>query len=635
MKIELKHLSLINFKGIKEMSIDFNPLTNILGANETGKSTIMDAFLWLLFGKNAEDQAVFNIKSLNPDGSTKHNLDHEVSGIIEVDGGGIALRRVYKEKWVKKRGDDKTEFSGHETQYYYNDVPLTQSEYKAKIDAILPEATFKLLTNPLHFNTLRWDERRKILFSLVPEKSDKDVAEGIKEFTDLLNDLSGKTFKEYKVQLDNERKLLKKDLEQIPARIDEANRNMPEEPDYKSIGQIIESHKEDLQKIEFYLLDSSKSFTMQNEENQERQNEVYALINKVRDIKNAFEAEKRSKLSMAESESRANALKIKNLLADIKEYNELIEQKETKMLNIEEQLSDLRAKWTARNAETCPEFKDVCPTCKRPFDEAHNQQLEYNWNTQKTKDLEEINKQGKELKGLYEDIKSLISSIREAKEQANIHMDELSSKEFLEPEILMPEAMSKQISEIETKIINLQSQMKPIEKPDNTALVSKKNEIQLLIDGLNKQLSVKDTIDKTKARIQQLFEEEKKYASRIAEIEKILDNMQAFEKAKVDAIEKDVNALFEHVTFRMFNVLINEGIEPCCDCLYKGVPFPDQNTAGKLWSGIDVINILSRCYGISAPCFIDQRESVTLIPKTNCQIINLIVDPSCKQLTIE
>src|SRR3990172_12882039 len=102
--ITLKSLTLTNFKGIRNISIDFNGHTDISGDNGTGKTTLMDAFIWLLFGKDSTDRKDFEIKTLDADNRAIAKIEHEVSAIMEIDGTPISLKRVLREKWQKKRG---------------------------------------------------------------------------------------------------------------------------------------------------------------------------------------------------------------------------------------------------------------------------------------------------------------------------------------------------------------------------------------------------------------------------------------------------------------------------------------------------------------------------------------------------
>lgn len=103
MEIKLKSLKLKNFKGIKDLHINFGQVTNISGENASGKTTIFDAFTWLLFDKDCTDRKDFAIKTHDKNGNTIHGLSHEVEGIIEFDGTETILKKVYTEKWTKKR----------------------------------------------------------------------------------------------------------------------------------------------------------------------------------------------------------------------------------------------------------------------------------------------------------------------------------------------------------------------------------------------------------------------------------------------------------------------------------------------------------------------------------------------------
>ncbi|MEI7962160.1 MAG: ATP-binding protein, partial [archaeon] len=112
----LKKLTLTNFKGVKQKEINFNEqITSIFGDNETGKTTLFDAFSWLLTGKDSFDRQDFSIKTVTPDGSPIHHLSHEVVGEFIIEGNDVELKRCFKEKWVKKRGELTETFQGHET----------------------------------------------------------------------------------------------------------------------------------------------------------------------------------------------------------------------------------------------------------------------------------------------------------------------------------------------------------------------------------------------------------------------------------------------------------------------------------------------------------------------------------------
>ena len=124
-------------------------------------------------------------------------------------------------------------------------------------------------------------------------------------------------------------------------------------------------------------------------------------------------------------------------------------------------------------------------------------------------------------------------------------------------------------------------------------------------------------------------------SKQIADLEQSIFTAESFEKAKSDMVEDKVNELFKVVRFRMFTKQINGGIAPDCEILINGVPFSDANTASQINAGIEIINILCSHYSVSAPIFVDNRESCTVIIPTKSQLINLVVSPEHKVLTIK
>lgn len=167
-KIEIKKLSLLNFKGIRKLEINyFAKETKIFGDNATGKTSIFDAFSWLLFGKDSNDRTQFEIKTLDKNNNVIHKLDHEVSAILLIDDEEVALSRTLKEKWVKKRGALEAEYTGNETSYTWDEVPVSAGEFSKKISEIVDENVFKLITSPTAFNSLKWQDQRQELIKYI------------------------------------------------------------------------------------------------------------------------------------------------------------------------------------------------------------------------------------------------------------------------------------------------------------------------------------------------------------------------------------------------------------------------------------------------------------------------------------
>lgn len=183
MKMTLNTLNIEHFKGIKRFGIAPNGVNlSITGRNKQGKTTIYDAFLWLLFGKNSAGETKFTVKPTNEPAETENYVEAQ----FDVDGKPLLLKKVYASKYVKTTG----EYKGSELEYYINGVPKKKNEYEAAIAEIIDEEQFKLLTNPKHFTeVLDWKKRREILFSLAETKSDSELAAENLDFAEIRTEL--------------------------------------------------------------------------------------------------------------------------------------------------------------------------------------------------------------------------------------------------------------------------------------------------------------------------------------------------------------------------------------------------------------------------------------------------------------
>lgn len=225
-EIKILELTLRNFKGIKDFTLSpEGKNVNVYGDNATGKTTVMDAFIWLLFDKDSQNSSNFNVKTLDRLGHVIHGLEHEVSAKLEIDGKVIELQKIYKEKWTKKRGEAEKTLTGHTTDYFINGVPKKKSEYESYLNHIIDEDTFKILTNPLFFNTnLHWKDRRNLALNICGEVDQEEIFKKDKKLVELKPKLEDKTIDDLKAEMTSRRRKLNEELKSIPYRIDELSR---------------------------------------------------------------------------------------------------------------------------------------------------------------------------------------------------------------------------------------------------------------------------------------------------------------------------------------------------------------------------------------------------------------------------
>lgn len=643
MNITLTEMHLLNFKGIKKLSINFKASTFIFGENGTGKTTVFDAFTWLLFGKNSTDCKDFNIKNLDATGNPAHKIEHEVAATLLVDNVPHSLKRIYKEKWVKKRGSEEAEMTGHETLFFYNDVPLSQNEYKLKTDAILNENIAKLITNPLYFNAMPWKERRQVLQEIAGNITDSAVAANNEEFKKLLENLTGKNIAEYKKEIAAKRKKINDELQSIPTRIDESNRSKPEAQDWKGIEAEINSYEKQIEDVDGYINDINKSAEKESEKYLQSQRELFDL--------------RSSQSKMQLEEEQAFSSKSKELLykreVHVKRVNELdgninslknnIEFLSKKVENLNNENVSLRQKWATINAEEFKMDNDdlCCPTCKSPFDtnKQHEvkEQFQLNFNGNKKKRLDEVNAQGahnaKEIENIKNSIDAHNKDIENYVAQKQENVNDVESIDTLlaehKQEVFKP---SFELVQLNNKIAAFV--LPSFQKADITTYQAQKKDIAESIKKLEAQLQNKAAIERAEQRINELNAEQKKLAQEVAQLEKTEFVIDAFNKAKMQAVEERINGLFQLVKWKMFDTQINGGESETCECLLNGVPFSDVNTAGKINAGIDIINALTKHYKVNAPIFIDNRESINQLIPCESQLINLVVSKD-KSLLIQ
>jgi DNA repair exonuclease SbcCD ATPase subunit len=677
-KILIKSLSLSYFKGIQSLDIDFENETDIFGANGTGKTTIADSVNWLWFGKDSSDRKDFEVKQLDANGKTNPKTQVEVSAVYSIDGNEVTLKRVLKENWVKKRGSDQVELAGNVTELYWNEVPMTVTEFNKKVDAVLVEQVFKMITSPTFFNDDKssfgdtkkpaWYNRRQVLIDLVGgDVSNEELAAGNPAYAELIANLEqGKTIDEFKAQIANSVKKAKDDLKQIPTRIDEVNKSRPEAQDFSALGVNLSGYQKQLAKVEEQIIDSSKAFNAKLDAQKDVKIKVNNLEAEITNIESNARREAQQRIKPDTSAfdklvSDKNA-KEQELSTYENTLRTLQSQKDSFDLDaktLTTKIADKRKEWETENAKELA-FGDNdfhCPTCKREFEsgdvEGKKAEMLATFKTNKIKKLSEISEQGKSMaisltttqagsdalgvriENGKKEIEGLKAQIETLKGQIESYNTNTSTSGPSEQEVY--ESILKLDLTYEAKLKELEAtkaQIEEIPTVDTSELTAKRLELQGQITQINEKLASKSQLETIEKRIAQLQEEEQTLAQQVANVEKMQFTIENFIKDKIDRLETAINAKFKMVQFKMFEEQLNGGLKETCVAMVNGVPYTDINTASKINAGIDIINTLSDFYGVTAPVIIDNRESITEIIPTNSQIISLIVSADAPKLTV-
>ena len=636
----LKRLELRNFKGIKLFQIDFTSNeTNILGKNTAGKTTIFDAYNWLLFGKDSLDRTDFPIKTFDKDNNFIPKLEHEVSAIIISDGQEIELRRVYTEKWTRKRGNDIEELTGHETTFFINLVEKKKNEYEAFIKELIDEQVSKLITNPLYFmEKMKWNDRREVLTVMAGEITNETILGAFNPSNELIELINNKKDLAEEKKIINQRvKLLKEQLSEIETRIKEANYSDTEQIDFELIEKQIEEKKSEIAKLDASIVDIQQANATEQQKVISANNERFELIQKC----NALESELRTKNEVTKNNILSKKMDIEREITHLKNTLEnLNSQSDTIAHNI--------GKLESENNVIREEFKQLqatqfelnpndvcCPTCNRQIDNSESKinELRLAFNQKKHDQLQRLNETGVANKAKIEALMTKYKEFNFKEIQTKLESKQLELQSFDKDNQFFAQETTAEIQMLKQQIEKFV--VPEIKQANFDELLQSKKEIEAVLELLRQQLYKKTEIERRSQRISDLSNEQKAVASQIAELQKTENQIDKFNETKMNIVEQRVNGLFKLVKWKMFNVQINGGIDPSCEAIVDGKPYSAMNKALQMNVGIDIVNALNLHYQILAPIFIDNRESITTLLPSNSQIINLIVDKECEVLTIQ
>lgn len=659
MRMILKSLHGENFKGIKSIDIKFGEKkTKISGQNASGKTTIFDIFSWLFFNKNSAGEEKFNVRPLDKDGHRIDNVEIKVVGVIDVDGKEVELSKVQKQNWVKKRGTDTVTLQGNINSFEIDGYPKSEAEFKAYISGLAQsEEMFKMLTNPQYFSSLKWKDQRDILMKLTTEVSDVEMAQTDAKYAPLIGELEkAPSTDDIRAKFSKALSEWKKKQAEIPVRIDEAEKskvdvNVAEQELLKAdLERKIEA-LEDLMAKSDVRIDEMRSEemhcqfemsaiaqTMDNElssKKHEIENHKYDRERKLEDVRSSIrkaqDSIERSKKSISEQTLKKSDL--------VKRYKEEKEKKfddskwifdvSTTVCSLcgqrlpEDKIESLRADFSQRKADAIEIFNEEhAKTLAMIVDDGNacaemiknltknNKELENKINTLKLNEAEEIDI----IKGFDEQISKIPAC---ADYMQNAEYAKLKAKQ---------DKLLVDIAELESKGAD-----KAVEdaKADKAKLKSQLDEVNKIIAQAANNVAIDD-------RIETLRDEQKEIGQKVADQEQMLYLLEEFIRFKLDKVSESINSHFKTVNFKLFEMQLNGGMKDCCECTVNGVPYSTLNSGHRIVAGLDIIRSLSELYGVSAPIFVDNAESLNEfnVPAVDAQLILLSVSED-KQLKVE
>lgn len=665
-QIKLLSMHIQNFKGCKDRKIEFGDKTRIFGANATGKTTVFDSFTWLLFGKDSLGSTDFDVRPLDADGKMINSIEISVEAKISVDSDEYELKKVQKQKWVKKHGTDTRVFQGNVNEFEINGYPKSQKDFKDFISGIIDEDVFNMITNLNAFNALAWKKQREILMKFVGSFSDVEIAEGLDEkYAKLIPELRIASTEDILKKYTKAKTALNKDMVEIPARIDEISKQLVI-ADVEALEVEKTAKEVALQKVE----DEISGGAGKLEEINKKREEILNLKFHISEIQNEENQKLFDKSKIVRDNLNARDRELSNVKREIGNLSDEIKAVHNMYEAQEREKDRLLVEWRSEKAKTFPEFvpldplsksATVCPTCGRELAEDvkkkilddYESSVELHQNKYsedkakfeeaRAKKLEQIEKDGKEAAASRDKLKANEAELRKKMDELNIQLADTQKKYDIAKAELDKFPTKADISEnaeykaTNEKISTLEKEIEEMsaESTGKTELEAKKAVLKDEIAEIAGKIMAADNT-KVKERITELEAEQKVIGQKLAEQEQMIDLVEDFIRAKMNMISQKINEMFKIVSFKLFDVQINGGIKETCECTVNGVPLSSLNNGHRIVAGLDIIHSLSNLYEVSCPIFVDNAESINNfnVPKMDAQMIHLTVTDD-KELKVE
>ena len=633
---------MIGFRGERERTTTFSPNETIIaGPNGSGKSRHLDAFLWCLFGKDRNGRKDEDIKSYNKDGKTTDKAPCEVSMTLSVDGTPHTLRRAYIEEWVKPRGQAEEVFRGHHTDCWWDDVPVSVTEFSKRVASLIDETTFKLLTNPEYFASLKWDVQRAILFDIAHTPSIEEIASSSPEWKSLIDKLSGKSLADYRKELSARKKRLRDEAAKIQPKIDQTRILLPTWQDRKILTPELEKIEAELSDIDKALSNSSERLRLQDKKVKEREEKINGLRRQQRKLiadeeKRADEetykrGAHRRELQHKIDETKQSIERANSEVASLKGKREVLAGNKVKL---NDQVLTKREEWMILHA-TIYNGETTCPHCHQPLPQEQIAKAEEVWRSEKKARLDALAQSGAALKEQLNQCEvstdNCVALILQRAEEADklnallikqqAELLDLPEEEAVKP---TPAEQLPGYNELEKQIQELlkQADNATIETDSTEAYTAKRKKLSDRRDEIKKLLASQDQWDDYTDRIKILEDEAKAIAQQIADAEKEEYEATRLALHQVEECERVIEDK-EH-----------EFPIETCQTLVDGVPILTANTARRISAGLEIIRVLSQHKQVTAPVFIDNAESIQSLPEDTISQIILLRVSDDKELNV-
>lgn len=643
--VTLKSLHIQNFGNIKDMTIDFDKQTYIKGRNESGKTTIGDAYSWLMTNHLMNGGQADGIRPIK-NGVREDFVDIIVEAVFDIGDRDVTIQKTQSQEWTKKDG----KFKGNVNKYMINGIPKKEKEYREYIEeTIMMQDRFELCTNASSLLKMDTAKRRKTLFGMVSELSDEDIIDIDLEFEPLQDMLRDGTVEELisraRYQISGRGRTdkgLQGKLDEFPSRIDEASKKIVDVEHLRlAICELqneldkLEEHEQKLNDVFSSYDDKSREIVeLRNKQSQMRMERNSVLSGNRKSTQDEIvelefrKKEKSNELSLAEMDLKHANMAIERHTAEVKKAQEDYSRW------ISQEFDD--SEIAVIESEVLNEDSLICPTCGQAFPKERAEKIREDFEKNKALRIEGVKSAGRN----YEEMKD--REIQRVTESGNKAVTDLKEAKKAQEEAEQKIAeIKKSISDLALKIAEKEKELsglpetvdlsgdaeyqkiiseivqaeEALKQMDNGS--EQRSRIKLERDRIVSEISSYQTQIKAshdaQDRVDELETQRKETAQKLADCQRELDLLRDFQKKKCEMLTEKINALFKYTKWVLFK--FNEGDDgyrEICEPSYKGVKYNERlNHGGRSLIDLDICNAFQNFYGVSLPIMLDDFDGVT------------------------
>lgn len=639
-QIQFKKLRLLNFCGIRNAEYEFgDELTIIKGKNGLGKSTIANAILYTLFGKDINGNSL-DIKTFDKDHNIIREIPHEVELTVRVHCIGeegasnqvIILKRKLTDSWDVDKCTNTY-------KYFVNGDICTANDYCNVVDSICPYDAFRLCSSSRHFVCLSWQEQRNKLQALVGNISTDDITQGDEKFDFVVEALRKQDIDKYVHHLKYSRKEVQDQLDSVPIRLEELNKSLPKAQDWEALAtekaQLNEKLVELANKIQEIRTGGADKVRLD------------AIRKKIDFAEKRKRNIEQSAMNLATEQATKHqsdvitaniaATKAQSLVDDLKatmrgyteseihakDKKEECERKVADINNRLDELSKSRWSWNAEDG--------ICPHCGQPLPaedvERIKKESKDRFNEHKSNASKKIQEEFNGIQQEYTDAKNILEKLdndrmvttnqlvkaNKTLKEAEFKKREVDAEKPKTYEQILAE--KEEYQQVVKELADLQAELdKPSETEETskmlTELEKEREPIGIRYNEVLELLGKKEAFDRITARIAEINEYKLTYRAQLDELDKQLDVVREYNQKADLLLEDRVNEHFRFVKWSMFKTNLKGEREATCECYHDGVPYRRLNTAAKVNAGIDIAYTFAKYNEIEVPMLLDECESV-------------------------